>query len=97
MSLIVGSLKLVLSYQEAYSESCQTSVMEFVEKIVNAFQSLMTFAKRTILDAWQGSEYNSIYAIRRRLGHLHTNMVFALQLGYRGYPFCSENSAWVLT
>ena len=51
MSLIVGYLKLVLSYQEAYSESCQTSVMEFVEKIVNAFQSLMTFAKRTILDA----------------------------------------------
>ena len=37
---------------EVYSESCQTSKMDYLEKIVNQI-------KRSILDVWQGSEYVS--------------------------------------
>ena len=44
---------------QAYSEPCQTSKIERFAKIVNVFQPLTTFAKRTILDVWQGSEYPS--------------------------------------
>ena len=39
---------------EAYSEPCQTSKMELFKKIVNIF------AKRSILDVWQGSKYASV-------------------------------------
>ena len=44
---------------EAYSEPCQTSKMERFAKIINSFQPLTTFAKRSILDVWQGSEFAS--------------------------------------
>ena len=33
--------------------------MESFPKIVNSFQLLTLFAKSSILDAWQGSEYAS--------------------------------------
>ena len=47
------------SGSEAYSEHCQTSNMELFAKIVNSFLSLTIFAKSSILDVWQGFEYNS--------------------------------------
>ena len=34
--------------------------MEHFAKIVNSFQALPIFAKRSILDAWQDSEYISV-------------------------------------
>ena len=45
--------------KEKYSELCQIFKMESFAKIVNGFQSLTIFAKRYILDVWQGSEYAS--------------------------------------
>ena len=42
---------------ETYSEPCQTSKMELLAKIVNALKLLFTFAKTSILDPKQGSEY----------------------------------------
>ena len=33
--------------------------MERFAKIINSFQPLTTFAKRSILDVWQGSEFAS--------------------------------------
>ena len=44
---------------EAYSEPCQISKIVRFAKIVNSFQSLTIFAKRSILDVSQGSEYSS--------------------------------------
>ena len=44
---------------EAYSEPCRTSKTERFAQIVNGFQWLTVFAKRSILDAWQVSEYVS--------------------------------------
>ena len=42
-------------YSEAYSEQCQTSRMEHFGKIVEGFELSTIFAKRSILDVWQGS------------------------------------------
>ena len=44
---------------EAYSEPCQTSKMEVFEKITNGFSFLVIFAKSSILDVWQDSEFAS--------------------------------------
>ena len=44
-------------YSEAYSEHCQTFKMERSEKIVEGFEPLTIFTKRSILDVWQCSEY----------------------------------------
>ena len=44
---------------EAYSEPCQIAKIVRFAKIVNSFQSLTIFAKRSILDVSQGSEYSS--------------------------------------
>ena len=44
-------------YAEPHSEPCQTSKMEGFAKIFNGFWSLTIFAKRSVLDPWQGSEY----------------------------------------
>ena len=44
---------------EAYSEPCQTSKMEVFTKIVNGFSFLTIFAKSSILDVWQDSEFAS--------------------------------------
>ena len=43
----------------AYSEPGQISKMVFFAKIVKGFQPLNPFAKRFILDIWQGSDYDS--------------------------------------
>ena len=42
---------------EAYSEPCQASKMKRFAKIVHSFQSWTIFAKHSVLDFWQGSEY----------------------------------------
>ena len=39
------------------SESCQISIVEGFAIIVIGFQPSSVFAKRSILDVWQGSEY----------------------------------------
>ena len=44
---------------EAYSEPCQTSILVLFVKIVNRWLSLTVFAKSSILDILQGSEYVS--------------------------------------
>ena len=44
---------------KVYSEGCQPSKVEFFGDVVNSFQPLTIFAKRSILDVWQGSEYAS--------------------------------------
>ena len=46
-------------YSEPYSEHCQTSKVELFEKIIEDFESLAVFDKRSILNVWQGSEYAS--------------------------------------
>ena len=46
-------------HNEGYSEHCQTSKMELFEKIIENFESLTIFEKRSILNVWQGSEYAS--------------------------------------
>ena len=49
----------VVEGTEAYSEPSQTSKMDSFAKIVNGVQPLIIFAKHSILDVWQGSEYAS--------------------------------------
>ena len=41
---------------ETYSEPCHKSKMESFAKIVNGLKVLAIFAKRFILDIWQGFE-----------------------------------------
>ena len=47
---------------KVYSEPCQTSEIIFFVKIVNGFQPLTIFAKRSILNVSSGFEYASDYA-----------------------------------
>ena len=49
---------------EAYSEPCQTSTVECFARIVNDFQHVTIFTKRSILDVLQGSEYTSEFGCR---------------------------------
>ena len=44
---------------EAYSEPSQTYKMERFVKTVSGQKPLIIFTKRSILDAWQGSEYTT--------------------------------------
>ena len=44
---------------EAYSEPCQIFKMDHFVKIVNDKKALAIFAKHSILDVWQDSEYAS--------------------------------------
>ena len=53
----------LLSYGGGYSELCQASNMELSAKIVNGWNLLTIFAKRSILDVWQGSKYASTIEI----------------------------------
>ena len=46
-----------MCHLEVYSEPCQTSKIEHFVKIVNDFQPLSIFVKRSILDIWEGCEY----------------------------------------
>ena len=41
---------------EVYSEPCQELKLERFAKIVNSFQKLTNFAKRSILHVWEGSK-----------------------------------------
>ena len=43
---------------EKYSEPCQRSKMELFVKMAMAQKPLTIFAKCSVLDVWQGSEYN---------------------------------------
>ena len=49
---------------EAYSEHCQTFKMELFEKIIEEFEPLTIFEKRSILNFWEGSEYASASDVR---------------------------------
>ena len=42
--------------------------MEHFEKTVDCFEPLAIFAKRSILDVWQGSEYASAADVYPNLG-----------------------------
>ena len=44
---------------EAYSKTCQTSKMKLFVNMVNDYKPLNIFAKSSMLDVWQGSEYAS--------------------------------------
>ena len=53
------SSSLLFYSAEAYSEPCQASKMKHFGKNVNSLQFLNSFAKSSILDVWQESEYSS--------------------------------------
>ena len=56
----------VLTSSEAYSEPYQTSrLMEHFDKIVNGFQPLFNFAKRSIVYVWRGSDDASVVPLRK--------------------------------
>ena len=42
---------------KAYPEPCQTSKIELFARVFKGFRSLNIFAKYSIFDIWQGSEY----------------------------------------
>ena len=44
---------------DAYSQPCQTSKMELFAEIVQDWKSLTIFARSSIFEVWQGSEYSS--------------------------------------
>ena len=52
---------------EACSEPCQLSKMKCFTKMLNGFQPLSIFAKRSILDVWQGSEYVCAFTFKEFL------------------------------
>ena len=54
------SLNIFMSVAESYSEPCQTSKMKCFPKRVNGQKPLSIFTKHSILDAWQGSAYDSV-------------------------------------
>ena len=60
-----------ISHTEAYSEPYQISKMERFGEIVNGFLPLTIFAKRTILDIWQSSQYASNTLIAQSFIELH--------------------------
>ena len=49
------SVELQPHSTEMYSETCQTTKMEQLAKIVNDYTPLTIFVKRSILDVWQSS------------------------------------------
>ena len=59
VNIIVKIVTVFKINQVAYSKPYQRSKMEFFVEKVNARKLLTIFAKRSILDAWQGSEYPS--------------------------------------
>ena len=51
-------MRLIVYYTEVYSEPYQTSKMMYFAKVVDGWKPLsMSFAKHSILDVWQSSEY----------------------------------------
>ena len=55
--LLTYLINFKLRELEVYLEPCHTSKMDRFAKIVNSYKPLTIFAKRSILDIWQGSEY----------------------------------------
>ena len=53
-------IEVLIFIAEVYSELCQTTKMKRFTKIVINYESLTIFAKCSILDVWQGSEYASV-------------------------------------
>ena len=51
------------SFPETYSELSKTSSMELFEKIVKSWKPLTIFAKTSILDIWQDSDYASDFSL----------------------------------
>ena len=49
----------MISPHRGVFRTCQTSKMKCFAKIVNGWKPLTIFAKRSILDTYQGSEYAS--------------------------------------
>ena len=60
MMISTNTITSLKSASEAYSEKYQTSKMERFVKTVNGVKLLIIFAKRSILDVWQGCEYASL-------------------------------------
>ena len=50
-------LKRLPTSSRVYSELCQTSKMGHFAKIVTGWNPLTIFAKRFMLDVWQGCKY----------------------------------------
>ena len=63
------------SNSQAYSEPCQTSKMECFEEVVNSWKLLTYFAKLSILDVWQGSEYTSVICYSLLVKIVDTNKI----------------------
>ena len=52
----------IVDYEQvnvSWVELCKTSVMQLFVEILNGIQPINIFAKSTMLNAWQGSEYAS--------------------------------------
>ena len=67
------SMTNYISLEEAYSEPCQRSLMQYFKKIVNSFQKLIVFAKHSILDVLQVHEYPS--GLRNQLACFSLNVL----------------------
>ena len=48
---------LCWEHLEVYTKPCQIFKKKCFAKIINGFLPLSIFAKRSILDIWEGSEY----------------------------------------
>ena len=57
-------------YQDSTEVHYQTFTMEHFPKIVNVWKPITVFAKRCILDVWQGSEYTSAVYFFSENSHL---------------------------
>ena len=66
MESFLVKLKTLKNLQKS-SEPWQTPKMKLFTKIVNSFQLITIFAKSTIIDVWQYSEYSSVF---RTVEHL---------------------------
>ena len=65
---------------ETQSEPSQASKVELFAKIVNCFEPITIFAKRSNLDIWLGSEYASVSEIS----------TFLRKKLWRYYKFCNK-------
>ena len=61
---------------ETHPEPCQISKTERFAKIVNEKKLLITFAKRSVLDVWESSEYASVESLKIERNHSEKRMQF---------------------
>ena len=68
-----------------YLEPCQTPKMETLVKIICSYKPFSIFAKRFILDVWQGSENAHIlqYLTIRLLSALTISLSISLQMRWK--------------